>query len=613
MGVGRRIVSNAYFKPSRAFLTAFYLAVGLSLIGLPEFGGSSEAREAHIVASIYSNGTWLLPLRNEVLPSKPPLYHWLATLASLIVGEVNEFSVRLVSLLFASGVLFVSMLLAKKIAENSDQDAKEHASALALGTGAILATIYQFVKLSCDARVDMTFCFFVTLALYFLVAGYLKQASEPQQPLVVSPKYWNLFYASAGLAVLAKGPLGFLLCVIFGVSCLSVILGVRQALLEFITPRFAWVLGLFTATCWYIAAYLHAGAAILETQLAFENFMRFFGGEISVKIFSLFGNSELPSAYLRSVNSEPFWFYIPSFLRSAFPWSLIFLVALFIRLKELLQRGNQPKGETSGKDLAGLCFVVGFLFFSLASGKRHAYLLPLFPLMSIALSFSILEQFKNYSDAQLKTVKRGATVATYILGAVLFALAVTLWMGTSLERHANIYVSEAFRWLNLDGVRIKYLAALFFILTTALSCFSRRLKISAPHIIFASSLALLFLGICGSLGIKAHYKSFKPVAQLIASHAEKYPEVSLLKEQHEEFFDPMLFYIKREVYLLNLKDGKSSCFDADRPKTVYFSSYVHFKESGLEHESRVKILTTWAPPVPSWQSAGQLVIWRCEI
>src|SRR5216684_9297 len=92
---------------SRPFITGLGLGLLCALLylwGLGDlpFHTKGEPREATVVWEIYHSGEWVLPLRNgSIIPSKPPLFHWLGACFSLIRGELNEFTIRLPSALLA--------------------------------------------------------------------------------------------------------------------------------------------------------------------------------------------------------------------------------------------------------------------------------------------------------------------------------------------------------------------------------------------------------------------------------------------------------------------------------------------------------------------------------
>ena len=77
------------------------------LLFLVNLGGyplytKGETREAVTVFDIVHGGGIILPMRAGVeVPSKPLMMHWLAALVSLLAGQVNEWTVRLPSAVFA--------------------------------------------------------------------------------------------------------------------------------------------------------------------------------------------------------------------------------------------------------------------------------------------------------------------------------------------------------------------------------------------------------------------------------------------------------------------------------------------------------------------------------
>jgi len=78
----------------RAFDVLLLLSVCLVLyffdLGRAPFFDKQEPREALVVWEINHSGSWILPLRNgNEIPSKPPLYHWLAALVSQALNQMN--------------------------------------------------------------------------------------------------------------------------------------------------------------------------------------------------------------------------------------------------------------------------------------------------------------------------------------------------------------------------------------------------------------------------------------------------------------------------------------------------------------------------------------------
>ena len=71
-------------------------------LGSLPFYTKGEPREATVVWEIHTSGEWILPLRNGyIIPSKPPLFHWLGALTAFCWGELNELTIRLPSAVLA--------------------------------------------------------------------------------------------------------------------------------------------------------------------------------------------------------------------------------------------------------------------------------------------------------------------------------------------------------------------------------------------------------------------------------------------------------------------------------------------------------------------------------
>src|SRR6185436_4916755 len=55
-------------------------------LATPPIGHHAEAREGLVVQDILAHGHWILPRRNGELPSKPPLFHWIAAGIAHVAG-----------------------------------------------------------------------------------------------------------------------------------------------------------------------------------------------------------------------------------------------------------------------------------------------------------------------------------------------------------------------------------------------------------------------------------------------------------------------------------------------------------------------------------------------
>ena len=147
-----------------------------------------------MVWEIYTSGEWILPLRNgHIIPSKPPLFHWLGVLLSLAGGGLSELTIRLPSALLATIGVSSLTQLAQCYGELK----------LDLSPGLFLQRVSSGHGAGLSARVDMTLTACMVAAFLFFFALHQRHQVSRWQAL--------LFFALLGLATLAKGPVGAIL------------------------------------------------------------------------------------------------------------------------------------------------------------------------------------------------------------------------------------------------------------------------------------------------------------------------------------------------------------------------------------------------------------------
>ncbi len=303
------------------------------------FFDKGEPREALAVQDIVQRGEWLVPLKRATdIPSKPPLFHWSAALVTKLTGSLNETTIRFPSALYAVlGVLLVYWL-GRKI----------YNAKTALLGAAILATMMVYQDQALSARVDMTLCFFVTLSLVLFYALY--------REYLTNALWFYLFFVLVGIGTLAKGPLGLLLPGLVAGS--FALLERRWDKIKKFAFHPGVVLTLVLATGWYVVAVARGGEGFFDRQILQENLRRFAGG---------------------SGHNHPFYYYIGYLFSQALPWG-IFLPLMFWDVFKTGIRSDDDRWFLK------LWFLVMFVFFSVAAGKRAVYLLPIYPALSLLLA-----------------------------------------------------------------------------------------------------------------------------------------------------------------------------------------------------------------------------------
>ena len=405
----------------------------------------AEAREGQVVLEMHKTGNVILPLRaGTIIPSKPPFFHWLGLIVSRATGSVNEFSIRFPSALFGTLCLIVTYFIGK-------ESFNKRAGFL---SSLFLATTTSYLKLSREARVDMTLCFFIVLSILFFILGY---KNETRRNL-----YFVLYFVSSAFATLAKGPVGIVLPSIISL----IFLIIRKELKMILRKEILIGILIFTVISfsWYVLAIQKGGKEFFQKQIIKENINRFAGGEGG------YGHV------------HPFYFLLPRSLSFTLPWSIflplvicnIYLKVLrkkqkqiFSETEELKGSVNDGKGEFLHKNSFFLIWFLSVLiFFSISASKRTAYLLPLIPAGTILIAVFWDDFLSWEGEKWLKKVVKVffffLTIAT-ILASLTIIIAIILYcfnitipsllqgqLETRKLRQISFYFSIFYKDINFD-------------------------------------------------------------------------------------------------------------------------------------------------------------------
>ena len=559
-----------------------YLTIQALFVGLPGFSGSSEAREAQVVDTILREGNWVLPLRNGVIPSKPPLYHWIAATVSYGLGGISEFSTRYTSQLCAAVCMLLVALTTFRFAEATrSYQSPRHARRAALVAAGTLSLTYGFYQMGCQAMVDMTFAMCVWLVLVS-VALTVKTDNTAKAPVPEVAR--ALFWLFCSVAVLARGPLGVVLPIaLCGVAgCCT--LGLLRTIKLFVYPSFGW-LAFAIPIVWYYLAYQVGGDAFLDRQLFFENIKRFSGGEF--------------------VNSEPWWFYIPSVLRTTFPWGII-LLWIFFKSVARPQTLSYPMGLRRVRWLPSILLCTGIVLFSLSSGKRHSYLLPLLPLIAVQLGVELSSLFEREGDRARARASRVGRITEVVLTGAGMALLFVVGICGEFGLNAPGYLRDAYMAIPLVIARLSIL-----IVGCGLIAFVG-IRRSLPALFGSVWFVMLILmtgAIAAGMSVKAHLKGFDDMSRAWLSTAGESERLAVFKHPFDEYFDPILYYVHRPVTLFPLEAVLSEC----RPGTVYAAkqAWLNAHEEAFKGDI-VRILTVRERLLAQRDdSARDIVFFRC--
>lgn len=491
------------------------------MAGTFPIGDSSEAREAQVIDSIYRNGDWLMPRRNGVVPSKPPLHHWIGAGAAWVVGGASEGVARFPSVLAGTLLLLITMLWCERLAAGLAPGGRP-----AVLCGFVLLGSYGFTRMVMEARVDMLMSFLVVAALAALlwrsIPRMAGQAELPHESDFAS------FFGICGLAVLAKGPLGIALPVLMGITGHLVLFGPGRTAKLWVRPRWGWLLFLALVFPYYwVAAQRASGDAVSSSfvgrQIIFENLTRFLGGE--------------------HIESKPWWFYGPHLVRQALPWIVLALMGFWSAW-----RGNWL-GANSKLSLRVLsaCIAAGLCLFSLSVGKRASYLLPLMPLVAISATLYLLERWNLMAAGS-----RLRWAALLWPGRTLIALALLLSAWGPELVFSVVELRHGLVWQRSMAYLIEHAAVLQLLSGAALLLLLLAQLYPRISCLAGWTAVWVLIGVWMAFGrgIKADLKHFEPMARIILAQASATETIWVVKDSFDEYFDPLLYYLKREARLV---------------------------------------------------------------
>jgi len=349
-------------KPWLLSLAVFFGGLFLfsSEIGNRPFFTRGEGREAIVVQDMLESGNYILPFEDlSDVPTKPPMFHWIASAASTAFGGMTEFSIRFPSALLAAIGLGLLLLV-------SSRSLGMPGALIATG---ILGTSLEYSRSAIHARVDMCFSIGIMCALVCLYRG-VELWAEKKSALV----WWFGSSVAMTFAVLSKGPAGIVIPGVVTAIYASIVhyknsdLSARLRLI--LSAVGVVVLTTFLSGLWYYFAYLQGGETFVHIHFFRENLGRFQsieGEEIG--------------------HTKPFYYSVIYLLIGFCPWSFIFPVVgiwLWQNRKNLKQ--DRPLLFASIWSLAVLLLV------TVSQAKRDVYLLPAFPPLAYLFSKAILSQ-----------------------------------------------------------------------------------------------------------------------------------------------------------------------------------------------------------------------------
>ncbi len=345
---------------SRLFLLLILLGVivkafTIDLIATRPLNDYDEARYAEVAKNIVKTNEWLIPLAGgpdeprdlvythlengeELYPFfwKPPLTMWRQAIAMKLFG-VNEFGVRLPSLIASSGIIIVLFFLSRLY---------KIRNLIALPLIAIFAMSYDFSFLASQGTTDSLLCFLS------LVAIYCAHRDEKYTGIIAG--------VATGLAFLTKSVASFWILPLY-------------ILIKILRKKFSYkeigtyaITTLVIAAPWFIYMYLTFGDVFISRHF----------------LLNLNGGAELKQ------NVAPIQWYLIYMLDMWKPLIFLSPLVMYVTLKKI----------TEGNRMFLILFIWTcsiFVPFSLSTSKVWWYIYPIWPAFILLLCLSLQEIVKN--------------------------------------------------------------------------------------------------------------------------------------------------------------------------------------------------------------------------
>jgi len=370
--------SNAT-KANQFFLMATILCGLLVLffgLGSLQLMSLNEGRRALAIKEMFATGNWLLPTQNgELYLTKPPFLYWVSLFFSCIVGQVNEWTLRLPSAFAGLSVGIMVYFYTKKYFGN-------WAALFALQ---LLIANAGLAMLARRVEIEMLLTALCVGALLSAIQ-FIESKENGIQKVIWQNNIWiYISYVLLGLAVLTKGPVAMLFVTL--PLLVTAIWTKNTRTIQVLSNKTGWLLFFIVASTWYLAVTLKLGPDIWSTIAKRDMLEKMQNDDHAKPLLSYLGWIATDFLLLISL-----FLYKPKALWHQYQAQLYFLILI----------------------VAAVLVVV---IFSLFSNKHAKYLLPLYPIIIILLSVQLTKVFENAGETFKKCI-----LALGVLLPFIFAL-----------------------------------------------------------------------------------------------------------------------------------------------------------------------------------------------
>lgn len=480
-----------------AFGALFFFRLGSYPLGNPD-----EGRNAEIPREMLASGDWATPRLNGVnYFEKPPLVYW-TTAAALKAFGPREWAMRSTPALFA----LAGVLLTYAAARQLHSRGAGLASAIVLGTSLFYFVVGHILVL------DMAVSVLMSATLFCFILGVREPGlADDGEGGTRRRLYFYGLYASAALATLTKGMIGFL--VTGAVMFLWLLVFNQWRRLRPMYLPTGILLFVAIAAPWHVVAALR-NETWLHRYIVFEHFERF-----------------LTSAASRP---GPVWYFIPIVIGGLFPWSGF----LWSAGRTALSGGwvNRRANADSLYFVTWIAFV--FFFFSISKSKLPPYILPLFPALAVVIGAWLAHSLE---DGEPTIFRTGLRVFSFLCGVLAIGLILVV-LRPALAKLSPMQVSA----LRIPAYSMATILIAGGILVPALATFR---SMRAALIALLATMAVFFVTLQSARLPEVIKPGTKSLALVVRDQAQPGDRVL----HYHEFFHDFTFYAGRVVDVVAFK------------------------------------------------------------
>jgi 4-amino-4-deoxy-L-arabinose transferase-like glycosyltransferase len=490
-------------------------AVLLLLTGLGWVDASApdEPRYLQVAEELRSmqhgpTGLVVLHLNGDVYTQKPPLYYWLAAAISAPLEIVSEGAARLPSALAGIATVWLTMVLGGRLFGGRTG---------VLG-GALLLTVFAFAKLGRRVQLDILLTLFELAALtafWWLDRGLTRRGWAAA-----------LLHGAMGLAVLTKGPVGFLIPVFSMVAFLA--MEKRLGDLRRVFPWWSPLLSLAPGLLWIGAATALTPAGFADDALGTNLLGRFFMG---------------------TSHERPFYYFLFQFPLQFLPWTLLWPLIWIVGRRSVAD-GREANPETR-RAWAFLLAIVGasLVFFSISSGKRGLYMVPAFPAAALLTADATLRWLSGH--ARLPRTASVGALAAALLTLGVGAEGILGYFGRAMFLDEGMLAEVNLDLLGAFGVALIAIALAFtagYVLMARNRVTVGRYPALAVAMAFSLELAIFLL----LLPALDPITSTRPIAVAAAAHTDPGERIGLVDDR--PMVGGLAYYGRRKIAALRSAD-----------------------------------------------------------